>query len=103
MRSLIGRSTIERLTKRNRTHLRPIARSSIADALFLDGCLLDVIELREVLVQVSVSFRREGALIRPLAVLARDLLDNVHPRHDFAERREALRVEERVVLEVDED
>src|SRR4029077_10910392 len=70
--------------------------------LFLDRGLLDVIELRERRLQVGVALRLDRALVRLLAVLIRDLLDHVHVGRHFAERREALRIEERVVLEVDE-
>src|SRR4029077_7202354 len=70
--------------------------------LFLDRGLLDVIELRERRLQVGVALRLDRSLVRLLAVLVRDLFDDVHAGGHFTERREPLRVEEPVVLEVDE-
>src|SRR5882762_1297986 len=47
-------------------------------ALFLDRRLLDVVELRELRLQIGVSLRLDAALVRLLAVLVGDLLDDVH-------------------------
>src|SRR5262245_43071111 len=78
------------------------SRSSIAldcigptpPELFLDRRLLDVIELREILDEVGVAFRRDLSLRRTtaarraFAVTAVQRIDDVHARHDFSERRE---------------
>src|SRR5580704_17179021 len=85
-----------------RAPLRKRSTSGAAGSSFLDCRLPDVIELRELRLQVRVSLRLNAGLIRLLAVLSVDLFHDVHARGDFAKRGEALTVESRIVLEVDE-
>src|SRR6266540_3522365 len=78
------------------------------DVLFLDGCLLDVIEVREVFRQIRVAFRLNAPLFGPLAarcaftIPAVYLIDDGHPGDDLTKWRETLAVQARVVLEIDE-
>src|SRR5256712_13095708 len=75
-----------------------IAAHPIADALFLDDRLLDVIELGELFVEIRVPFGLDAPLHRPLAALAVDLFRDGHARHGFPRRREALAIQARGAL-----
>src|SRR5204863_8165939 len=62
--------------------------------LFRDRGALDVVHLRERFVQVRVTLAHETAQIEILAfvnfsVAAIELVDDVHPGSDFAERRKS--------------
>src|SRR5262245_46957235 len=64
---------------------------------------LDVVELREVSLQIRIPERLDHVLIRRLTVVGIQRVDDAHPLDDPAERREAHRVEAPVVHEVDEE
>src|SRR5262249_26116110 len=81
---------------------------TLAKPLFFDGGLLHVIQIRKVLLQVSVPFPLNPPLLRPatrgstLAIPAVKRVDDIHPGGDLAEGRKPLAIEPRVVGEVDE-
>src|SRR5712692_9377311 len=80
----------------------------MASRSFFDGRLLDVIQIRKVLLHVSVPFALNAALLRAptrrsaLAVTAKQRVHDVHPRSDLTERRKSLTVESGIVGEIDE-
>src|SRR5262245_9215738 len=84
-------------------HFRRAARELYEVVLlFPDRRRLDVVHIWKRLRQVGVPRAGDAALIRFFAVLRVDLLDDVHALRHFTKRREPLRVEEPVVLIVDE-
>merc|ERR1719504_143246 len=71
-------------------------------ACLREGGLLDVAQVGELLLEVRVALRLDLALVGRLAVSGEDRLRNVQPLRHLADGREALLVEEGVVVIVDE-
>src|SRR5262249_31681320 len=70
--------------------------------LLFDPGRLDEAELRQGLGEQRIAARVDRRLIDSLAVLAVETLDDQHAADDFAEGREAVEIELRVVPEIDE-
>src|SRR5262245_51489716 len=72
-----------------------VGTTTRARITLLEGRLLDAVEVRVVLLEERVPLARDAALelSQPLPVLAVELVDDVHPLDDLAERGEALLVE----------
>src|SRR5207248_1874466 len=70
---------------------------------------LDVVQFWEAFVQVYIAFavdpplRRTAPVRRPLAVAVVELIHDLHPFRDLAERRESHLVQVRVVPIIDEE
>src|SRR5580658_2092751 len=67
-----------------------------------DGCGRDSVELREILVEVSLPQRGDGTLVGGFTVAAVNFLHYLHAGGNLAKRREAHLVELRVISCVDE-
>src|SRR4051794_24772427 len=67
-----------------------------------DASGLDVVEIREVALEIAVAERLDHSLVWRFAVAAVERVDDVHPLDDLSEWREAHAVEPRVVDEVEE-
>src|SRR5208337_771799 len=68
----------------------------------LQACRLDVVELRELALQICIAVHLDLRLIGRLAIARIEPVHHVHPADHFSERRKAALVELRIVLEVDE-
>lgn len=61
----------------------------------------DLVDIREILVNVSLPFVRNRALVGAFPIAAVELLHHVHARSNLPERSKALPIERRVIPQID--
>src|SRR6266853_5288682 len=66
-------------------------------------CRFNVVQLREFLLEVSISFHLYAALVGRLAITAVYLINYVHPFGHLAERREPLAIQTGIVAEINKE
>jgi hypothetical protein len=67
-----------------------------------DACRLDVVQLREHAPEIVVSERRDEPELRRVAVVVVERVEHGHAVDDATDGHEVLRIELRVVLQVEE-
>src|SRR5215510_3798051 len=100
----VDMSAMTMQTRSARPKLLVLCRTFISPPMSQDdSSRLDVIQVGKILVEIGVAFLLDAFLIRPhtagraFAVIGVQLIDHFHSGHDFAERREALRIQSGVV------